>query len=79
MGIEKNQLLTLDNKKKYIVIETVFLNDEQYLYLINEADIDDVKIATVRYENNQMKIILVKGQEHVEAAMAFYELLKKDI
>jgi len=79
LGITKNQLLTLDNKKRYLVVETVFLDDEQYVYLVNEKDINDVKIATICYENNQIKIILVKDQKHVDAAAAFYNLLEKDL
>jgi len=47
--------ITLDDNKKYLVIEQVTIEDKVYLYIVNEDDKNDTSFVEV--ENDSIKAI----------------------
>jgi len=47
--------ITLDDNKKYLVIEQVTIDDKVYLYIVNEDDKNDTSFVEV--ENDSIKAI----------------------
>ena len=47
--------ITLDDNKKYLVIEQVTIDDKIYLYIVNEDDKNDTSFVEV--ENDSIKAI----------------------
>lgn len=50
-----NKKITLDDNKKYLVIEQVTIDDKIYLYIVNEDDKNDTSFVEV--ENDSIKAI----------------------
>ena len=50
-----NKKITLDDNKKYLVIEQVTIDDKIYLYIVNEDDKNDTSFVEV--DNNEIKAI----------------------
>lgn len=55
MNDSENIVLTLDNGKKYVVVESVHIDDNEYLYLGN---IDDTKDLILCKRNNDKLTIV---------------------
>lgn len=55
MNIEVNDLITLNDGDKYIIIKTSIVNQRQYAYIVNINDKDDDGIVLI--ENNIVKLI----------------------
>ena len=47
--------ITLDDNKKYLVIEQVTIDDKIYLYIVNEDDKNDTSFVEV--DNDEIKAI----------------------
>ena len=55
MKEEKDIILTLDNEKKYTIINTLMFNEKKYVYLV---DIDDFKNYIVgEIENDEVIVV----------------------
>ena len=50
-----NKKITLDDNKKYLVIEQVTIDDKIYLYIVNEDDKNDTSFVEV--DNDEIKAI----------------------
>ena len=50
-----NKKITLDDNKKYLVIEQVTIDDKIYLYIVNEDDKNDTSFVEV--DNDKIKAI----------------------
>ncbi len=53
--LEKGDLVTLKNNSECIVVNTITLEHQIYVYLISKDGISDVKIC--KYENNYLNIV----------------------
>ena len=50
-----NKKITLDDNKKYLVIEQITIDDKIYLYIVNEDDKNDTSFVEV--DNDEIKAI----------------------
>lgn len=63
MLLEKQMLVTLSDKKEYIVLSTVEINSVNYIYLIENNNISNIKFCTQEIENEKIKLIEVEEIE----------------
>lgn len=63
--VTKNEAITLDNNKEYIVVEVVEQGDRRYLYLVNEAA-NEVIVAEELIENNDIIIETLDDIKKIE-------------
>ncbi len=54
--LDKYQLVTLEDNKKYVVIDSIIHEDNNFVYLINTKDIKDQLMALVSKENDIINI-----------------------
>ena len=54
MNLKKGNILTLENNKKYLILDEFIYNDEQYLY-ISSLDIRHICFVKVTNINNEME------------------------
>lgn len=52
---EIGDLLSLSNNKKYIVVNKIVIDNNEYLYLISQDGIKEIKIC--RVYNNLLKVV----------------------
>lgn len=72
MIIKENDILTLDNNKKYIVISSINYKNKKYYYLL---DVDDNKNAMICYEENN-ELIKIDNEKNDKK---FIDLLVKQM
>lgn len=56
MGIEIEEIITLDDKKQYVVVSKVNYENSNYIYIVDIHDTSNIKFAEV--ENSNGKIII---------------------
>lgn len=72
--IKQGETVILDNDKSYLVVATADLNDEKYLFLVNEADQDDIKIAAEEDGETGKEVAFLGDDEDVsEILRALYK------
>lgn len=59
-----NKEFTLDNNKKYVVIEQVNYNENIYLYIANSNDENDTMYVEIK-DNNLLKIEPSLFEQHI--------------
>ncbi len=50
--LQREEILTLDNNKEYVVVSTLDYDNSYYVYLINIKDKKDFMFC--KYENNEL-------------------------
>lgn len=63
MNVEKNDILTLSDNVKYLVVSKVMYEDFEYLYLVDI--IDNFNMKFVKYENNELLKIENKNLNYI--------------
>ena len=56
MNLEKNDIITLDNEKEYVVLDTMIIDGDNFLYLVEKYNVNNHKLALVTEENGRLKI-----------------------
>jgi len=56
MNLEKNDIITLDNEKEYIVLDSIIIDGDNFLYLVEKDNVSNHKIAMINEENGRIKI-----------------------
>lgn len=80
MQVEKNNIITLSNQKKYFVVETTSINGKNYVCLAEENNPKSVKICKEEKENDKLKLIVVDNEgELVEVSMRFMETIVSEL
>ena len=69
--MEKGQIIELDNGKKYAIAETVEVDNNKYIYIINLLDNKEIHFA--QFDNEE--ISFVEDEELYRALM--FEVVKK--
>lgn len=55
MSEEKNLIVTLDNNKKYTIVNTIIFNEKKYIYL---AELEDYKKFIIgEIENDEITLV----------------------
>lgn len=74
MKFEKNNIVTLGNKKEYVIIETLNHNGKQYLYL---SCLDEINLSVVRidYKNDSPVFAKLDNDEFEEVLGIFANLV----
>lgn len=70
--LEVGDLLTLSNKKEYIVIKQIQLNGKNYVYLVTKDGISDIAIC--EYETD--KLTIVKDEKLIHTLVEKFKELK---
>ncbi len=55
MNEEKNLIITLDNNKKYALVNSILLNEKKYVYLSELEDYKNIIIGEM--ENDEITIV----------------------
>lgn len=66
--LEKEEILTLDNNKEYVVVSTLDYDNSHYVYLINIKDKKDFMFC--KFENNEL--IKITDNNLVERLMHLF-------
>ncbi len=51
-----HKIITLDNNKKYFVLEEISYEDNNYSLILNIDDETDINIVSIKEENEKIKI-----------------------
>lgn len=65
MNLEKGKIITLENDKKYLILNNFTYNNEQYLY-ISSLDIRHICFVKVKNINNEIDIKVVKDENLIK-------------
>lgn len=65
MNLEKGKVITLENDKKYLILNNFTYNKEQYLY-ISSLDIRHICFVKVININNEIDIKVVKDENLIK-------------
>lgn len=55
MNEEKNLIVTLDNNKKYALVNSILFNEKKYIYLAELEDYKNIIIGEI--ENDEITIV----------------------
>ena len=75
MRININDVITLDNKFKYVVCSKVIYNLKNYFYLVNIDNNKDIKILEFNIERNSLMVINDKKLEFTLIPLLLNEML----
>lgn len=56
MNLDINDIITLDNGKEYVVLDTMIIDGDNFIYLVEKNDVQNHKLALVTEENGRLKI-----------------------
>lgn len=76
MENEKEVIITLDNEKKYVLIDKITYQNEEYLYLTNVDNVLENMIVLLK--DNKVEKVLDKEKIQILVKL-FEEKIKKDI
>ena len=65
MNLEKGKIITLENDKKYLILDNFTYNNEQYLY-ISSLDIRHICFVKVTNINNEIDIKVIKDENLIK-------------
>ncbi len=65
MNLEKGKIITLENDKKYLILDAFTYNNEQYLY-ISSLDIRHICFVKVTNINNEIDIKILKDEKLIK-------------
>lgn len=65
MNLEKGNIVTLENNKKYLILDNFTYNDDQYLY-ISSLDIKHICFVKVANIDNEIDIHVVKDEKLIK-------------
>ncbi len=54
--LEKGQLLTLDDNNKYVVIDSIVYENNNFVYIVNSDDLKDQTIALATCKNDEINV-----------------------
>ena len=77
MTLEVNKVITLGNDEKYLIIEKVELNENEYYYIAEvnqtETDIkDNYKIVTTNNVNEELFIEEITGEDKLKEILPLF-------
>jgi len=78
MDYERGEILTLENNKEYVVVDTVVHEEENFVYLINNNDNKEILIQRVKIEDGAETLYPLKDKEEFKALLqVFFEKNKE--
>ena len=66
-------ILTLENNKDYIVIDTLVNEDNKYLFLVNKEDDNDIVIRKVIKKEDGEYVIKLDNEDEFEEVMYLFK------
>lgn len=80
MNLEKNSIVKLTDGKLYFVLETLTLNDINYIYVIEKDNPLNLKFYKEQLVGNQIALELVEDKYELDLIMKqFYQKMKENI
>ena len=61
--IEFEDIITLDDKKEYIVVSNINYNEKEYIYIAEIGNPNNTKYAEVENENSEIYISIIETTE----------------
>ncbi|MBR2603555.1 MAG: hypothetical protein IKE10_00815 [Bacilli bacterium] len=79
--LDKYDIITYDNNKEYIVINSVIIEDSNFVYLVNKDDPKEHLFAMVEKDNNKIKVneIDLEAKDNKELLVKLLEELGVDM
>jgi len=65
MKIDKNDILTLSDNIKYLVVSKILYESETYLYLVDILNIDNIKIV----KNINEDILIIRDEKILDKTL----------
>ena len=79
MNIEIKDVITLKNGEKYVVCSKIHFADNNYLYLINPINQDDIKFVMETPEDGKMFISEIEDEILIHDLLPLFWEKSKDI
>lgn len=80
MHLEKNNIVKLTDDKLYLVLETMTINDMNYVYVIEKDNPLNLKFYKEELVGNQIALDLVEDTSELDIIMKkFYQKMKENI
>jgi ABC-type metal ion transport system substrate-binding protein len=79
--LEKNQLITLEDNKKYLVADSIIHNDSNFAYVINIDDNKDQLLVLATKENDELSINVIdnKSEENKSIIETLSNIFSSDL
>lgn len=79
--LEQGQLLTLEDNKKYVVIDSILYDEKNYIYMVNLEDQKEQLIALVSKKNDDIKVdnLDYQAEENKELIKDLATMFVKDV
>ncbi len=79
--LEKEDIITYDNDKEYIVINSVIIENDNFVYLVNKDNPEEQLFAMVEKDNDRIKVneIDLESKDNKEILTILLEELGIDI
>ncbi len=58
--------MNLENNQKYIILDTIVKNNNNYLIFVNDNNDKDLRVRKVIMENNQEMVVKLDSDEEVK-------------
>lgn len=78
--LQKNSIVKLTDQKLYLVLETMTINQTDYVYVIEKENPMNLKFYKEQVVGNQIALDLVEDKEELDMIMKeFYQKMKENI
>ncbi len=78
--LQKNSIVKLTDQKLYLVLETMTINQTDYVYVIEKENPMNLKFYKEQQVGNQIALDLVEDKEELDVIMKqFYQKMKENI
>lgn len=78
MKYNKNDIITLNNNLEYIIVDTITIDNSNYLYLINNSDNDDVVLLKTITINGIETLVGIDNEEEFDKVFTKLAISNKD-
>ena len=80
MYLENNDIITLDNKKEYIVLDSVIIDNNNFVFLVEKDNMENQVIAMASMDNDRLRIdeIDLDDKENKEILLKIFEEISVD-
>ena len=80
MKINYQDIITLSDNNEYVVASKAMLNDEEFLYLVDIHNNNNLKFARVENDDSILALDTIKNEELIKKLIPlFYNNSKNDI
>ena len=79
MKIEIKDVITLSDSNKYVVCSKINYQGDNYLYLIDINNVENIKFTLEKITNNKIKILEIENENLIRTLLPLFLEAGKDI